>query len=560
MTPVTDPSLLAALNGPQPVSDPELIARLEGGSPTSLRNIVGAAVEPMMHLASGGAATVAAGLGGLGAMFNNAIGLSDANPVDVVRNISNAGTYQPQTSGGQKATQFITSPLQAFSELSNRGGENVAEATKSPLLGALANAGPQAALTALGARETPAPAFIGDTMAKVGGGVKNLIAGPSAGKVMVDLAGSRAPNVIQALLNHQDTVPGSVANAGEAAVPAGSAEFAALQQAVKQNNPSEYLAQDQANKGARVAEIQTFGKDADALQAAKDARQAASSANYDLAYQQAIKVDPQLAKMSANPYFQNALPDALDLAKANGVDPKTNLTEFLHFVKIGLDKQLLPEATNALTSTEKGAIGDIKNQLVDWMGQKNPAYEQARSEHARLSEPINIMKVGQALEAKLSNPSGQETRASFLNVLDDPTLMLRKQGTPGRMDLGQVIGPDNLAKAENVGSELERNTRFSEQAAAGRPKTATELRSAVSGDNVHLPGFWGHGVRIAQAIIDRMHGKAGAATMKELSSVMRDPQKTAQLMQAATPMERAVIDAMLKNKVFTGGAIAAGEQ
>ncbi len=538
---------------------------------TSFKNIAGAALEPMMHLGSGGLATVAAGLGGLGAMFNNAVGLSDASPADVVRYISDKGTYQPKTQGGTTATNFITSPLHAFSDLSNRGGENIAEATGSPLAGALANAGPQAALALLGGREAPTgepmiPALnrgveaVGSVPGAVATGVKNLFVAPSAGKVMNDIAGSRAPDVIKALLDNQDKVPGSIANAGEAAVPAGSAEFAALQQAVKQLNPSDYLARDQANKGARVAEIQSFGKGPDELQAAQDVREAASASNYPTAYENAIKADPVLAKIGSNPFFKKEIPDALELAKSKGIDPKTDLTEFLHFVKIGLDDKLGKTGDTALNSAQRREVQGVKSDLVDWLGQKNPDYEFARSEHARLSDPINVMRTGQAMEGRLSNPSGQETRAGFLNVLDDPTLMLRKQGIPQSMTLEDVIGPQNYEKASNVGSELERNTRFGEQASAGGAKTANELRSALIKNPTELPGFWKHGVRIAQAIIDRMHGKAGAATMEELSSVMQDPQKTAQLMQAATPMERAVIDAMLKNKVFTGGAVAAGEQ
>lgn len=82
----------------------------------------------------------------------------------------------------------------------------------------------------------------------IGRGVRNVVqpylgewgADRAAGRLANSVAGDRAPQVIQNLQNPQTIVPGSNPTAGQAAVPAGSAEFSALQNIVGQKDPSKY--------------------------------------------------------------------------------------------------------------------------------------------------------------------------------------------------------------------------------------------------------------------------------------------------------------------------------
>lgn len=78
----------------------------------------------------------------------------------------------------------------------------------------------------------------------------------TAGRIANDVAGGSKQQIIDALTQHSDPIPGSVATAGEAAVPAGRAEFAALQQMVAGKRPSEYDAIAQASKAGRMGELQ----------------------------------------------------------------------------------------------------------------------------------------------------------------------------------------------------------------------------------------------------------------------------------------------------------------
>jgi hypothetical protein len=62
----------------------------------------------------------------------------------------------------------------------------------------------------------------------------------STGRAMRLVAGDKSDAVIDAMVNNRSAVPGTVLTAGQAAVPAGSAEFSALQRLAAERNPSLY--------------------------------------------------------------------------------------------------------------------------------------------------------------------------------------------------------------------------------------------------------------------------------------------------------------------------------
>lgn len=67
------------------------------------------------------------------------MGLTDAQPGDVTRNVSEALTYQPRSAGGQVAAKIggFTSGL--IAKGANKAGETVSDVTGSPALGAVTN-------------------------------------------------------------------------------------------------------------------------------------------------------------------------------------------------------------------------------------------------------------------------------------------------------------------------------------------------------------------------------------------------------------------------------------
>jgi hypothetical protein len=86
----------------------------------------------------------------------------------------------------------------------------------------------------------------------------------AVGRMGNAVAGKDAPKVINALENSVDNVPGSNLTAGQAAVPANSAEFAALQKIASEYSPSKYFGAggvEGRQEAARKALIDTIAND-----------------------------------------------------------------------------------------------------------------------------------------------------------------------------------------------------------------------------------------------------------------------------------------------------------
>jgi hypothetical protein len=119
----------------------------------------------------------------------------------------------------------------------------------------------------------------------IGGVLKGVTAAknyirPTPQSLAVKAAGDKTDDVIQALLNSKSTIPGYKPTVAEAAVPAGSTEFAALQKRASQKAPSLYRDIDLANDDALVASIRGIGQNKQALdQAIKDRAETAAE-NY----------------------------------------------------------------------------------------------------------------------------------------------------------------------------------------------------------------------------------------------------------------------------------------
>lgn len=100
------------------------------------------------------------------------------------------------------------------------------------------------------------------------------------GRAFLEAAGDKADDIIKYLRENKQLVSGSAPTAGEAAVPAGSAEFSALQRSASNIKPSEYVARTDAQNSARLGALRTVGQDDKALTAAIANRSANSAENY----------------------------------------------------------------------------------------------------------------------------------------------------------------------------------------------------------------------------------------------------------------------------------------
>ena len=108
----------------------------ENGAFKTLRAIgsVYPALETGANLLTQGVGLPVAGLAGLGAIATNALGLTEADPANVVHAVGNALTYQPHTDLGQHLTQTTMLPFEYLAKAGQAAGNATLEATGSPAL------------------------------------------------------------------------------------------------------------------------------------------------------------------------------------------------------------------------------------------------------------------------------------------------------------------------------------------------------------------------------------------------------------------------------------------
>ena len=362
------------------------------------------------------------------------------------------------------------------------------------------------------------------------------------GRAYLEAAGGKENLVSSLLKKNEQIVPGSMPTAGEAAVPAGASKFAALQRSASGVLPDKYLARSDAQNAARLAQVRTVGKTPQALKAAEAARKAAADVNYGKAYQQATKADSDLSVISDNPYFKEALPDAIKLAEAKGISAKTDLTQFLHYVKVGLDKQLSRTGDTALAETERKAVKDIKDKLVSWMGTKNKAYETARFEFAKASKPINQMRVGQYLEGKLVPALSEEAKqksAAYAGALADaPGTIKRSTGGPRFEELTKILTPVQMDAVNSVRDDLARGARFDVMATKGSKAAPNAIDLATASMEREaggkLPNLLHRGAMVFNAIMGRLEGKINRKLAAEMAAEMLNPPGVAESLSKAS--------------------------
>jgi hypothetical protein len=382
-------------------------------------------------------------------------------------------------------------------------------------------------------------------------------------KFITEKAGPEREKIIAALQQAKETVPGSRPTAGQAIAQATSpgdefgGQFAKLEsELAREPIVGTKLKDIYGEQAARREDIinAIAGTD-DALAAAEKAREASSRQDYGAAYKQkpkitekvtqavepkptglvspsgqpimgkattkkVTKIESELRNLLSEPYIKKAIPTANNLAKTDNITLKSNPTKYLHYVKIGLDKQLQKTGEDALTNTEKRAVQKVKTKMGDWMRKKNNLYEVARAEYAKQSEPINRMKVGQELKKALIGPAEQERATSFLGAMREaPRTLKRATGFKRYEELGDVLTPEQTGAVKSVSEDLI-NQAKAKAAAAGTKSIMSDLPGEVT---LSLPHILSRPVVVTNHLLS-MLGKDKTTEYKEmLVDILKDP-------------------------------------
>lgn len=347
--------------------------------------------------------------------------------------------------------------------------------------------------------------------------------------------------VVNQVRSAKPPIPGMPMNFGQMSVGSGSTGAAGLQKFVNQHGFGSDTAQrlKDYQQAMRVNELGTYAKDKPALAAAEAFRSSQADKQFAAAYNTAIKGDPALDKMASNPYYMDAIPDAMKEAMARGVVPKQKLTEYLHMVKKSLDGDLAKSGESGLKPMQKASVTELKTELVDWLKNKNPQYKVAMDDFAKNSEPINQMKVGQYLQDRLRPAMDASERPNaFAEALRNaPATIKRSSGQPFD-DLSKVLTPQQMATNQRVLESLQLDATLKELAAAGTRKAQAAVGEAY--DPVVQVPMLKTAAMVANKGIRLLEGKGGDASMRALAEMMNNnPKRLADELAKMSPAERA---------------------
>ena len=515
-------------------------------------------------------------------------------------NVANPTTFLPAGVAGKTATTFgrigqgatiggITAPLTTPASPDAEGAGFIGQKAAQAGVGAVAGGAAPAIWQGAKAAGRTAINVIDPLLP--GGGER------AAGRLAVRMAdaGGKHRDVIGELTS--STKSGQTA--GQTAVPAGSAEFSALQKIADEAHPTPAATIKHAQEDTRTAALRSIGQDKRALESAKATRSADAEADYGAAFEtidktgkivpRVIKSDPVLENMLRRPSMDKVLGRAKDIAaerdkpfqigvtapagervdliagmsgQPGRVKTKATVAKFpvesLHFLKLAMDDLIKDPKTFGLGSTERAGIMATKEQFIGWLGGRVPQYEIARVGYAAASKPINQMQVGQFLEQKLAPALdvGQRPAAFAQAMRDAPGTIKKSTGGPRYEDLGDVLtsGQKNIADA--VLANLQNDAKFNELAKMGM--SSARKISGTFADPVRIPNLLNRVAMVVHNMVNRLEGRATKKTMESMSRLMNgDPKEMARIMESAAPYERrALMDAVMKYQAAVTGATA----
>jgi len=272
------------------------------------------------------------------------------------------------------------------------------------------------------------------------------------------------------------------------------------------------------------------------LEAAKAHRTAVGNEMYAASFNERVTANTELTSILKNSYGKSAVKTAQNMAEVKGINPKQNLTEFLHDVKLGLDKLLAKDAKNPLASSEKRLVGEVKDNLMEWMGKKNPLYTKAREEWQKNSNPINRMEVGLEFKNALIGGANKQEKANlFVNAMNNAAKTLKKStGINRYKKLGDILPEEDVAKLNRIKSELRTEAQRKEMAGG-----ATPLLQKLNGEFVlSLPHILSRPIVIANHVLKGLGKDHTAAYKSLLRDLMEDPEKFLQVYKLPTENKR----------------------
>ena len=388
--------------------------------------------------------------------------------------------------------------------------------------------------------------------------------------ILMEAAEGRADDVINALRNPTQIVPGSRPTAAQAAADTGVVRYQGLGAQAADILPTQYLTREMEQATARRNALGGIARTEADLQSARADRTSVANFTYPRAEQRIVPSDAQFEALAQRPAMQRAMQIADELVRERnqpfqiGQNTANQTVAYpvgsLHAIKIALDDLVQTPDRFGLGKSTADAIQGTRAEFLRWLENRAPEYRTARTTFARQSEPINQMEVGQFLESKLLSPLDENApqRAGIFAqaVRDAPGTIKRSTGQSRFERLSDVLTPDQVTTVEAIRDDLARMQQSKSMGQRGGTNPSLTKVATAAQEGLSSPNIMNRVAAISNMIIDRMRGRIDRQLAVEIAMEMLNPADAARALEAAarTQARRDVFSAPFR----AGGAAVTG--
>jgi hypothetical protein len=380
---------------------------------------------------------------------------------------------------------------------------------------------------------------------------------------------SNPDEVAARLAQAKELIPGSTPTAADVAQDAGISQLQRSIQASDAQISDNFAQRALDRNSARLDAMKGLTKYGDDLDGAIERRGDAGSKLYEKAFSQTVKNDARLKEIAGRPAFQEAMRRAKNIAANEGkkvtVAKKTGAlsVEGLHYIKMGFDDLINDAPNSGIGNIELNAIKKQRGEFVEWMAEKNPAYNTARVRFEKMSRPINRQQIADTLLNKATRSQTPNIRgemtiypSSFGTALKNEGENVVKQAT-GRVgkSLDDVMTPDQMQTIQNVlkdSSQEQAGINFGRAVGSNTAQNLAgmNLLRQTSGP-LGFPGIQGWAERNVFPSISRgmnlLYGGQEPLIKQKIAEALLNPKKAAELMKTLPPPQRSMLVKELLN-------------
>ena len=592
MKEVTDPAILAQLNGQQSQEQPKKSALPQATKKSTARQAAESTLAEMSfpeRLLVGAGKSVADVGRTFGLLKDDAKEADAALTDDTAGMIGNVAGEVAMTAVPGGAAYKAATAVPRLAKATSLAGRTARMAAG----GAAAGAAGEAVMgrdplegAAIGAAAGPVLEH-GLTLATRGlKGARNLLGGAETAAAQKVQRTFDDPAAAAARLDAlQPEVPGERLTTGMAASPE-YPEFKVYEQIARRSPQArELLSADEANQAARLALLEPTAARARPGTAttnrpvpdspAEAARRAATAPLYDRAQRSVVTLSPETEAMLMAPEAERMVRSGqLSYAQSVANDPRLpspgawsdpdngmpavfNISE-LQAIKKELSDEIARVAPNDRSLAHR--LNQVRQALTREMEAQSPNYREATAKYRVLSQPQNRGEVMQQLINAAESPAGVERATAYLRALREaPGTIKRGTGDTRFQQLEQVMTPGQMKRIQAVERSLRRQAEY--DALPVQESIVPKTKSAFEKIEDVLPPVFSQAITTVRRALRVVGQRSDEEVDRIINKAVADPAEFSQLLKLVPPGERMKIinlmtEAAKQNPELSGMATA----